>query len=77
MATANDTYTATGTEGSTLTRAALIGKTALLCFAGSYPLEQITSGTPTNQQFKLDNTIGQLLFGITLETDQVIQTIYK
>jgi hypothetical protein len=77
MASFNETYTASGSEGSTLTRTALIGYTVLLCYKGNYPLEQITSGTPTNQQFKFDTITGIFTFGSAIDADQVIQILYK
>lgn len=76
MASNNDTYTATGTEGTSLTRSSLIGKTILLCFQGSYPLKQVVS-SPNPGEYTFNNTTGVFGFGLSLELNQVIQTVYK
>ena len=76
MASNNDTYKAVGTEGTTLTRSVLVGATVLLCFQGTYPLKQVTT-TPNAGEFSFNSATGVITFGTNLETDQVIQTIYK
>ena len=76
MASFNDTYTASGTEGTSLTRSGLIGKTILLCFQGSYPLKKVSS-SPNPGEFTFDSTTGVYGFGLSLELNQVIQTVYK
>jgi len=76
MASSNDTYTALGTEGTSLTRSVLIGKTILLCIQGNWPLQQVSSGA-TVGQYSFNSSTGVLTFGEALELNQVIQTIYK
>ena len=76
MASFNDTYTATGTEGTSLTTSALIGKTILLCFQGSYPLKPVASA-PAPGEYTFNSSTGVRVFGLSLELNQVIQTVYK
>lgn len=76
MASSNDTYTALGTEGTSLTRSALIGKTILLCFQGSYPLKNVASA-PNPGEYTFNSSTGVFVFGASLELNQVIQTVYK
>ena len=76
MASFNDTYTALGTEGTSLTTSALISKTILLCFQGSFPLKQVVSA-PNPGEYTFNSTTGVRVFGANLELNQVIQTVYK
>ena len=76
MASINETYTANGTEGITLTRSILIGKTVLLCFQGNYLLKLVAS-SPAVGECSFNDVTGALTFGIELQPDQVVQVIYK
>ena len=76
MASFNDTYTATGTEGTALTRSGLIGKTILICFQESYPLKPVVS-SPNPGEYTFNSSTGVFGFGASLELNQVIQTVYK
>lgn len=72
----NDTYTATGAEGLTLTRTSLIGKDLLLVIVGSYPLKKVLS-SPGVTEYSFDMSTGVITFGTEIQESQVIQTIYK
>ena len=76
MASQNDTYTATGTEGTIITRLALLNQVILLLYKGNAPLQQVTTA-PTPSQFMFNSVTAQITFGSSLNANNVIQTIYR
>jgi hypothetical protein len=71
----NYTYTANGTEGTTLTTP-LTGQKILFLFKGDKILVP-TTGVPGVNEYSFNNTNGQFIFGTNLENLQVLQAIYR
>ena len=77
MATSsNYTYTATGSEGTSLTVVALIAQAVLLCFVGDKNLKYVLSA-PAPGEYTFDSSTGIITVGVALQANQVIQVIYR
>ena len=72
----NYVYTATGSEGSSLTIGTLSSKTILMLFKGDKLLTKVTS-SPTVNDYTYNKTNGRFTFGTDFENGQILQFIYR
>lgn len=74
----NYSYTATGTEGDTITVAALIGKKILMVSKdGIVQSGIITTGTPTGKQVKYDSATGSFQFTTDFALNENLFIVYQ
>lgn len=72
----NNIYEADGSEGQNITVAALVNKEILMQFLGDKLVTKVDAD-PTPNQYTYDASTGTLGFGVELQPEQILQTLYK